>query len=989
MPRRSLLTPADRTGLLAFPTTDDDLIRHYTFSEPDLSVIRQRRGNHNRLGFAVQLCYLRYPGFALPTDAEPPASLLNIVGRQLRIEPDAWPQYAQRPVTRREHLLELQAWLNLAPFAAADYHRFVHQLAELAQQTDRGLVLAEALVELLRQQHIILPAIDVIERVCSEAHTRGTRQVYKALTAPLADHHRRALDALLAIRDGTKGSGLIWLRQPPGLPKPKHVLAHLERLKTVRDLALPDGLEHAIHQNRLLKLAREGGQMTAQHLRDLEPSRRYATLVAVILDTRATLIDEIIDLHDRFMGALFSKAKRNHADRFQQSGKAINDKVRLYSRIGRALVEAKQSGGDPFAAIEAIIPWEVFTESITQAELLAQPEGFDFLALVGDGFNQLRRYTPVLLGALTMKAAPVARELLAAVDVLKGMNERQARKVPDDAPTSFVRKRWESLVRTEDGLDRRYYELCVLAELKNSLRSGDIWVQGSRQFKDFEDYLLLPPRFAAQRDQRELGLAVETDCERFLEARLTVLQEQLATVERLAAANELPDAAITSTGRLKISPLDNGVPDDAEALMQQSYSLLPHLKITELLLEVDGWTGFSRHFKHLKSGAAAEDQYLLLTTILADAINLGLSKMAESCPGVTYAKLTWLQAWHIRDETYSAGLAELVNAQFRQPFAAYWGDGTTSSSDGQNFKAGGRGHAAGQVNLKYGQEPGVQFYTHISDQYAPFHTKVINATVRDATHVLDGLLHHESDLRIKEHYTDTAGFTDHLFALMHLLGFRFAPRIRDLTDKRLYIHGDAKQYPTLAGLIGGSVNVKHIRAHWDEILRLAASIKQGTVTASLMLRKLGSYPRQNGLAVALRELGRIERTLFALDWMQNVELRRRVQVGLNKGEAKNALARAVFLNRLGEIRDRSFENQRYRASGLNLVVAAIILWNTVYLERAIQALRDSGKDIDERLLPHLSPLGWEHINLPGDYIWRQNKHVEQGKFRPLRVLGEA
>jgi TnpA family transposase len=244
-------------------------------------------------------------------------------------------------------------------------------------------------------------------------------------------------------------------------------------------------------------------------------------------------------------------------------------------------------------------------------------------------------------------------------------------------------------------------------------------------------------------------------------------------------------------------------------------------------------------------------------------------------------------------------------------------------------------------------------------------------------------------VRIEEHYTDTAGLTDHLFALMHLLGFRFAPRIRDLADKRLYIHGDAKQYPTLAGLIGGSVNVQHIRTHWDDILRLATSIKQGTVTTSLMLRKLGSYPRQNGLAVALRELGRIERTLFALDWMQNVELRRRVQIGLNKGEAKNALARAVFLNRLGEIRDRSFEHQRYRASGLNVVVAAIILWNTVYLERAIQALRAVGQDIDETLLPHLSPLGWEHINLTGDYVWRQNKHVGQGKYRPLQMRADA
>jgi TnpA family transposase len=217
-------------------------------------------------------------------------------------------------------------------------------------------------------------------------------------------------------------------------------------------------------------------------------------------------------------------------------------------------------------------------------------------------------------------------------------------------------------------------------------------------------------------------------------------------------------------------------------------------------------------------------------------------------------------------------------------------------------------------------------------------------------------------------------------------GFRhlFAPRIRDLADKRLFTPGKPSDYPALTALIGGAINVKHVRAHWDEILRLATSIRQGTVTASLMLRKLGSYPRQNGLAVALRELGRIERTLFTLDWLQNVELRRRVHAGLNKGEARNALARAVFFNRLGEMRDRSFENQRYRASGLNLVTAAIVLWNTVYLERAIQAIRDRGEIVDESLLQHLSPLGWEHINLTGDYVWRQDPKVEKGKFRPLR-----
>ena len=182
------------------------------------------------------------------------------------------------------------------------------------------------------------------------------------------------------------------------------------------------------------------------------------------------------------------------------------------------------------------------------------------------------------------------------------------------------------------------------------------------------------------------------------------------------------------------------------------------------------------------------------------------------------------------------------------------------------------------------------FYTHVSDQYAPFHTKVINATVRDATHVLDGLLYHESDLRIEEHYTDTAGFTDHVFALCHLLGFRFAPRIRDLADKRIYVLEKGSAYPALAGLVGGTLNVRLIATHWNEILRLASSIKQGTVTASLILRKLGAYPRQNSLALALRELGRLERTLFTLQWLQSPEPRQRVQLWLNKGEAKNALA---------------------------------------------------------------------------------------------------
>ena len=990
MPRRSILSATERESLLALPDAKDELIRLYTFNDADLSRIRQHRGAANRLGFAVQLCYMRYPGIALTADAEPDAPLLRIVADQLKLPGDIWNDYGQRAETRREHLLELQSAYGFQSFTTLGHYRTaVHSLDDLAWQTDKGIVLARELADGLRRRSVLLPAVGVMERICAEAITRANRRIHAALTDTLTSVHRQRLDELLKRKEGSKATWLAWLRQSPAKPNSRHMLEHIERLKAWQALDLPAGIERQVHQNRLLKIAREGGQMTPADLAKFEPQRRYATLVALAIEGMATVTDEIIDLHDRIIGKLFNAAKNKHQQQFQASGKAINDKVRLYGRIGQALIEAKQNGGDPFAAIEAVMPWDTFAASVTEAQTLARPADFDFLHHIGESYATLRRYAPHFLDVLKLRAAPAAKGVLDAIEVLRGMNSDSARKVPADAPTAFIKPRWAKLILTDEGIDRRYYELCALSELKNALRSGDVWVQGSRQFKDFDEYLVPVEKFVTLKLASELPLAVVTDCDQYLRERLELLEEKLATVNRMAAANDLPDAIITTASGLKITPLDAAVPDAAQALIDQTAMILPHLKITELLMEVDEWTGFTRHFTHLKSGDLAKDKNLLLTTILADAINLGLTKMAESCPGTTYAKLAWLQAWHTRDETYSMALAELVNAQFRHPFAGHWGDGTTSSSDGQNFRTSSKAESTGHINPKYGSSPGRTFYTHISDQYAPFHNKVVNVGVRDSTYVLDGLLYHESDLRIEEHYTDTAGFTDHVFALMHLLGFRFAPRIRDLGDTKLYTPKGEAAYDALKPMIGGTLNIKHVRAHWDEILRLATSIKQGTVTASLMLRKLGSYPRQNGLAVALRELGRIERTLFILGWLQSVELRRRVHAGLNKGEARNALARAVFFNRLGEIRDSSFEQQRYRASGLNLVTAAVVLWNTVYLERAAHALRSNGHAVDETLLQYLSPLGWEHINLTGDYLWRSSAKIGAGKFRPLRPLQSA
>lgn len=175
MPRRSLLTTVQQEALFAFPGSDVEIARYYTFDERDLSIIRQRRGAHNRIGFAVQLCYLRYPGYAMAADTTPPDALLSHVSRQLRINPAAWAEYAQRDETRREHALELQAAFGYRPFSTGEYRKQRGTLTELALQTNKGMVIAEQLIEILRKHHIILPPAGVIDRLCAEALARGTR----------------------------------------------------------------------------------------------------------------------------------------------------------------------------------------------------------------------------------------------------------------------------------------------------------------------------------------------------------------------------------------------------------------------------------------------------------------------------------------------------------------------------------------------------------------------------------------------------------------------------------------------------------------------------------------------------------------------------------------------------------------------------------------------------------------------------------------------
>ena len=895
--RRQRLTPAQIAELFDPPTVQREMVRHFTLPPTDLAAVRRRRGDHNRLGYALMLCILRHPGRPLRAAERPPAALLSFVAGQVSVYPEVIDQYLAAERTRQRHAVECQEWLGLRPFGKRAAAELVDRLLPQAIENDGLAHLAGLVLQACRQWRIVIPLPEALERLCARLRHYARGETQQRLTQGLSAGQRRRLDALTRRRENTSQSWLAWLRQMPEAGVPTAMLGLIQRLEHVYSIGIEPGRGHLVHQARLAQLAREASRTTVQHVAGYERQRRHATLVATALDLDAGLTDQAVDLFDRLVGAMFRKAEGRHARAFQADARAINEKVHLYARLGAALIAARANSQDAFEAVAAVIPWEQLRTTVTEAQALARPEAFDAYHRLGEHHAATRRWSPAFLNTFSFEGVPASASLLRAIEVLREANRTGRSALPNSAPTGFVRRRWAPHVLSNGGIDRRHYELCVLSELRDRLRAGDVWVAGSRRYRSFGERLISREILRELERTSTLSVVVEPDFDRFIAGRRALLDAQLAGVNTRARDGLLPDVTI-ERGVLRIAPVERSTPPEAEALAARLYAMLPRIRVTDLLAEVDGWTLFTDCFTHLRTGEAVTVPRILMAGLLADGLNLGLTRMAEACSVASLGQLAWTSDWHIREETYALALRRLVDHQQREPFAAVFGNGTASSSDGQFFRAGGFGHDASRHNAHYGREPGFRVYSHLSDRYAPFSSRLIAATASEALHVLDALLHHQGEARAHRHHTDGGGESEHIFALCALLGFQFAPRIPDLKHRRLYGFGRPSDYPTLEPLIARRIDVALIRAHWPDILRIAASIRTGTVTASMIMRQLAAHPRQNSVAVALRELGRLERTLFTLDWIQGPELRRATSRELNKGESRNSLARAVFLHRL-------------------------------------------------------------------------------------------
>jgi TnpA family transposase len=984
------LTRAERIRQSHFP--DDicksDLIQYFTLTPEDLEEINRKRQPCNRLGFSLQLCALRYMGFCPDNLQKTPLEIVTFLSHQLEIDPEVLSTYGQRPQTRTQHTQQVQGYLKFRNPESIDLKRLAKWLVNRALEHDKPSLLFQLAAEKLFKDKLVRPGVTVLERMVGIVRTRAMKETHKRMKPLLTLSVRRFLNQLLERESEGQRVRFSWLRQPAISNSPNSIARTLEKIHFLRDYQIHLWDVSMLNPNRLKFLANLAKKSRVKGLKQMPIGRRYPLLVAFVYQLLTEATDEAIDLFIRCLAETHARARNDLKAFRQREAVAINEKVRLLQQLGSVVLDP--SVGDPQVRadiFEQVTPEELEAAIADCTRLVrpAQDESYDYFAA---RYSYIRQFAPAFLETFAFRSNRENDPLLEAITLLQQLNCTGKRQIPDSAPMTFVSAPWKSYIRDEEGkIQRRFYEMCVLWELRNALQSGNLWVKGSRRYADPESYLIPKAQWPAMRaefcqmislPEEGKGHLKDLNCQ--LDAEMTQFMETLKHNPNVRLVDE----------RIVLSPLEAQEQSKRLKMLKSLVNqCLPKINLTDLLIEVDLLTGFSDHLVHTggHQPRSQETTLYLYAALLSQACNLGPKAMARGAD-LSYEQLLWHNNWFIDESTLTKANTQLVNYHHKLPLTKSWGGGTLSSSDGQRFPVAVKNPESVALPKYFGYGKGVTFYTWLSDQFSQYGSKVIPSTRRDFTYVFDGVKDNETELEILEHTTDTAGFTEVIFAFFDLCGLRFSPRIRDLGKQILY-RFRTEPDKLLKPLFEGRIKPKRIEGNWDEMLRVAASLQYGYVTSSLLMSKLSSFPERNHLLQAFQEYGRLVKTIYILRYYNSLDHRRRVNRQLNKGEAVQALRCFLVVARQGELRQRYHEGLENQASCLTLVTNAIVVWNTVYLQAALDYIEQQGYEVTEEDRARLSPARFEHINPHGKIIFDIEKIQSLKGLHPLQAIKKA
>ncbi len=765
--------------------SDEELAFDWTLSERDIRLILTHRGQENLCRFAVQLCVLRKHGRFLTSYAHLSPMILEYLCRQLDLPPLAALSGQARENTESDYQREIAQYLGWRPFdtvATTWLRDWV--IAQVAQHlyVDNLVEQAEAL---LRTHRIVLPGPAALERTVNAAHAHAEHLLFHRLAAQLSDETKRAIDRLLGLptptddADAATGAPLDFFRfaaYPPEA-RVKHILTYLARYAELSPLQL-EGLYHVgVSPELLQRLSTATRTYDAWQLKRFEVDKRYALAAAFLADAKQRLLDYLVEMHTQFMTEMQREARHAWEEEYRQMRARVRRGVTTLRELAETVLDMGTLPETPLAMVLQRHPAPTVKEAVDDCVRFEHLERYGVLEQVLRKYPNFHRYFRRFI-TLPLVGEPGSEPLLTALTVLRQLDTGEVKALPVDVNLSCVPAAWRPHMHEGSASTRRRtWEIAVALELKEALRSGNVFLPGSRQHVSFWKLCYDEPTWEQVRPTAFETLRLPMDGTVAVQTLVREFHETATRTEQGLMSN--PYARVEQ-GRLRVRrELRQPEPAGTAALRQLVGRELSRVRIERLLMEVDARCGFSRCLvppiqddAEVLGLTPARHYSILMAALVAHGTNLGIWTMADSTEDITVHMLQHVSRTCLREETLRRANAALVNYHRTLAISQAWGDGHVASSDGQRFGVRESSLLATFYPRYFGYyERAVSVYTHLSNQWSVFSTQVISCAEREAPYVLDGLLDNPTDLPVRTHMVDTHGYTDQLFGLCYLLGF--------------------------------------------------------------------------------------------------------------------------------------------------------------------------------------------------------------------------
>jgi len=947
--------------------SDEEMAKDWTLSKADIEEISKHRKNF-RLFIAIQLCAIRLYGRFLAEVNTLSPRIVNYLSSQLSLPPSLLIQAPDREATFSEQRKNILSYEGFSKYDSEIQERLKIWLEKQARQ---GFLPKELFIRAERHlllDRIMLPGPSVLERliisVCAGVH----EQIFESLSKKLSPELKAFIDELLTIQPGNHRSMFQSLKEYPPSATISSLQNYLERYRilnnsTINSIAVP--LADSAFADYLYRLSR---RYSAKEIKRFKEQKRYAMMTCFLLETQKILLDNLVQMHDQYTMDLLRRCKRTLEKKHKEFRKRQKKAIDIV--LDTTYLILNWPDDKPLHKIDL---WKHVSEqklrsSLNDLHIFKRLEEHGYKDILLSYYPSLRKYFADFIH-LPFEAKAGTEPLLNAIQLIRQLDANTLKKLPDNLPTGFIPRELRQSLKGKDGkIQRNIWEMGLAIAIKEALRSGDLYLPKSKRHVSFWDLMLDEPRWQETR---------ETSYEELQQPFKDAIKPSLAlhfhqTAKEAQKYFETNPFAEIKEGTLKLKKDDKAeIPDSVAKLQKFIDASMPLIRIEHLLMEVDRQTNFSRHFIPVQQHHSRPKHFYktLIAALISQATNLGVVSMSASVKGMSVDMLRHVLQFYVHEEAIKTASVEIANHHHLLPFSEIHGTGSLSSSDAQRFKIRADSLLASYYPRYYGYyEKAIGIYTHVSDQYSVYSTKVISCSPREALYVLDGLLENNTILKIREHTTDTHGYTEILFALCYLLGYYFMPRIRDLKDQQLYRVDRNIDCGIFESLLSKTADLNIIEEQWEFMIRVAQSLKEKTAPAHVVVQRLTNSFPSDRLSKAFSNLGRIIKTEYILRYITDSKLRRTVQLQLNKGEYRHKLPRWIFFANQGEFTTGDYEEIMNKASCLSLVSNAILYWNTSQISTIIDTLRQQGQTIDNETLAHISLLPYKHVLPNGAYF---------------------